>query len=308
MGRPIIVDTDPGHDDALALLIALAADSLEVTAVTVVHGNHVLEKTARNACQILETADRTDVPVAAGMDRPMVREPLITTHVHGETGLDGPDLPVPTIEPIDDHAVDLIIDHARQHDELTLLPIGPLSNLGMAFRKAPAIVDRVDQIVFMGGAIGRGNQTPSAEFNVLADPEAADLVFEQEVPLTMVGLDATHEAVLPAERFQEIRALDSPVATMVADLLEFYAAFYRDRYDIDGVVIHDAVAVATLIEPSIVETRPMAVSVDTGGEYTDGRTVCDVHDVTNDPATIDVATGVDSDAFVDLLFDHLGRY
>lgn len=308
MRRPIIVDTDPGHDDALALLMALAADSLDVTAVTVVHGNHVLEKTARNASQILETADRTDVPVAAGMDRPMVREPLITTHVHGETGLDGPDLPAPSIDPIEEHAIDVIIDHARRHEELTLLPIGPLSNVGMAMRKAPDLVGQLDQIVFMGGAIGRGNQTPSAEFNVLADPEAANLVFEQEVPFTMVGLDATHEAVLPAERFQEIRALDSPVASMVADLLNFYADFYRDRYDIDGVVIHDAVAVAALIEPSIVETRTMAVSVDTKGEYTDGRTVCDVHDVTDEPSRIDVATGVDRAAFIDLLFDHLSRY
>lgn len=308
MTRSVIFDTDPGHDDAIALLMAAAASDLDLEVVTAVHGNHVLEKTARNALQILEVADRSDVSVAVGMAKPMVREPLITTHVHGETGLDGPELSEPTSDPIETHAVDTIIETVRTEEEVTIVAVGPLTNIGMAFRKAPEIVDQVSGLYLMGGAVGAGNQTPSAEFNILADPEAAAVVFESGVPITMVGLDATHQAILPAERFDELRRLDSAVGTMVADLLEFYAKFYRRRYDIDGVVIHDALSVAGLLHPEVLETKDYAVSIDTTGEYTDGRTVVDVHDVTDTEPNASVAVDVQTERFFELLFDSLSQY
>lgn len=308
MSRSVVFDTDPGHDDAIALLMAAAASDIDLEAVTTVHGNHVLRKTVRNALQILEVADRSEVPVAAGMANPMVREPLITTHVHGETGLDGPDLSEPTTDPVETHAVDTIIETVRTMEELTIVAVGPLTNIGMAFRKAPDIVDQVSALYIMGGAMGTGNQTPSAEFNILADPEAAAVVFESGVPITMVGLDATHQAILSADRFEEIRGFDSAVGTMVADLLEFYAEFYRRRYDIDGVVIHDALTVAGLLEPAVLETRDYAVSIDTTGEYTDGRTVVDVHDVTGAEPNASVAVGVDTERFFEMLFDQLSQF
>lgn len=308
MSRSVIFDTDPGHDDAIALLMAAAASEIDLEAVTTVHGNHVLDKTVRNALQILEVADRSDIPVAAGMATPMVRDPLITTHVHGETGLDGPDLSEPMTEPVETHAVDTIIETVRTREDVTIVAVGPLTNVGMAFRKAPDIVDQVSALYLMGGALGTGNQTPSAEFNILADPEAAAVVFESGVPITMVGLDATHQAILPADRFDEIRAFDSAVGTMVADLLEFYAKFYRNRYDIDGVVIHDALTVAGLVDPGVLETREYPVSVDTSGEHTDGRTVVDVHDVTDADPNATVAVGVDTGRFFEMLFNHLSQF
>lgn len=308
MTQSVVFDTDPGHDDAIALLMAAAASEIDLEAVTTVHGNHVLGKTVRNALQILEVAGRSDIPVAAGMATPMVRDPLITTHVHGETGLDGPDLSEPVTEPVETHAVDTIIETVRTREEVTIVAVGPLTNVGMAFRKAPDIVDQVSALYLMGGALGTGNQTPSAEFNILADPEAAAVVFESGVPITMVGLDATHQAILPADRFDEIRGFDSAVGPMVADLLEFYAKFYRNRYDIDGVVIHDALTVAGLVDPGVLETREYSVSVDTSGEHTDGRTVVDVHDVTGAEPNATVAVGVNTERFFEMLFDHLSQF
>jgi inosine-uridine nucleoside N-ribohydrolase len=306
--RPIVLDTDPGHDDAIAMLLAAASEQIDVRGVTTVHGNHVLEKMTRNALQVLEVAERTDIPVAAGMARPMVREQLVTEDVHGESGLEGPDLEAPTSTPVDGHGVDFLIETARDHEALTLVPVGPLSNVGMALKKAPDITEHIDEVVPMGGALGAGNQTPSAEFNILADAEAADIVFESGLPITMVGLDATHNAVLPADRFEEIRAFDSPVGTMVADLLEFFGKFYRDRYDIDGVVIHDALAVAAVAEPGVLETESMSVCVDTAGEHTYGRTVCDKYGVTEAEPRVEVGVGVDTDRFFELLFEALERY
>lgn len=309
MTTSVVIDCDPGHDDAIALLLALASPEVEVRAVTTVAGNQTLGKTTRNARQILTVAGRTDVPVSAGLAEPILRDLRTAGFVHGESGLDGPDLPEPTT-PLDDrHAVDAIADVVLGADgPVTLVPTGPLTNVGVAIRRYPALVDELERIVLMGGAYGEGNVTPAAEFNVLVDPEAAAIVFDAGVDVTMVGLDVTHAGRLAADRFDEFRAMGSDVGTLVADLLEFYAGFHREKYGWDGVPVHDACAVAEVVQPGIVEAEPMHVAVETSGDHTVGETVCDRWGATDADPNATVGLDIDAEAFHELLFEAIGSY
>lgn len=304
-----MIDCDPGHDDAIALLLALAQDDWTVDGITVVAGNQTLDKTVRNTLQTLTVAGRGDVPVFAGMDGPMVRELVTAEHVHGVSGLEGPVLPEPDCRERPEHAVDWLAAHLRaQHEPIDIIATGPLSNIGTLLRRAPDVVDKVRQIVLMGGAITEGNITPSAEFNIYVDPEAAHVVFTSGLPVTMVGLDVTHQAMLPVPRFEEIRALGGPVAEMVADLLHYFAGFHQRTYGVDGVPIHDACAVGVLLDPALVTTRRLRVDVETAGVHTAGRTVVDLWGVTGSEPNVDVCIGIDAERFLGMLMAALERY
>jgi inosine-uridine nucleoside N-ribohydrolase len=297
---PIVLDCDPGHDDAIALLLALASPEVELRGVTTVAGNQTLEKTTANAIRVLELAGREDVEVAAGAGRPLVREPFVAAYVHGETGLDGSDLPPARGEPVAQHAVDFL---AERVGGITLVATGPLTNVALLLARYPDV--RPERIVLMGGAIAEGNVTPAAEFNVWADPEAAKRVFASGLEVTMVGLDVTHQALVRTEHKERLRAAGR-VGRTVAELLDFYDRFHREVYGFDGSPIHDAVALAYAFRPELLETRELNVEVDCESELCRGRTVVDVWRRTGREANAKVAVGIDAAAFVELLVDRVG--
>ncbi|HEV2902241.1 MAG TPA: nucleoside hydrolase [Gaiellaceae bacterium] len=299
MAERIILDCDPGHDDAIALLLALASPEVELLGVTTVAGNQTLEKTTANAIRILEFAGRTEIPVAAGADRPLVREPYVAKYVHGETGLDGPDLPAAQGSPLDEHAVDFLGRHA---DGATLVAVGPLTNIALMLARYPDT--RPARVVLMGGSIGLGNVTPAAEFNIWADPEAAARVFESGLDATMIGLDVTHEALMTKADADRLRATGR-TGTLVAELWEFYNRFHSKTYGFDGSPIHDAVALAHVFRPELVETAHRHVAIDCGSELCRGRTVVDLWRRTeNDPNAL-VGVGIDGRAFIELLHERI---
>jgi inosine-uridine nucleoside N-ribohydrolase len=271
---PIILDCDPGHDDAIALLLALASPEVELVGVTTVSGNQTLDKTTSNALRVLELAGRTDIPVHAGADRPFIRERDVAAHVHGESGLDGPDLPPPSTRARDQHAVDFMAEQIRARDgKLTLVPTGPLTNVGLLFALHPET--RPERIVLMGGSIGEGNRTPAAEFNIWADPEAAQRVFVEGLDTTMVGLDVTHRALITKEHTERMRAAGR-VGDVVAQLMDFYTRFHDRRYpELAGAPMHDPVCVAHLIDPTLMEVRDAFIEVDCSGGPSWGRTNVD---------------------------------
>jgi len=301
VSTPILLDCDPGHDDAIALLLALGSDELELRGVTVVAGNQTLEKTTANAIRVLELAGRGDVPVAVGSPRPLVREPFVAAYVHGETGLDGPDLPPPQAEPSDQHAVDFL---AERLEGATLVATGPLTNVALLLARYPEA--RPERIVLMGGAIAEGNVTPAAEFNIWADPEAAARVFASGLDVTMVGLDVTHQALVTAAHAEQLRGAGR-VGKVVAELLDFYGVFHREVYGFDGSPVHDAVAVAHVIDPTLLELQHLNVRVDCESELCRGRTVVDVWRRSGMEPTANVAVGIDSERFLTLLLDRLSR-
>jgi inosine-uridine nucleoside N-ribohydrolase len=301
----ILLDCDPGHDDAIALLLALASPEVELVGVTTVHGNQTLDKTTVNALKLLEFTGRTDVPVAAGAARPFRREPFVAEYVHGESGMDGPSLPAPTTEPDPRHAVDFIADMIRASDEpITLVPTGPLTNIGLFLALHPDAAEQVDRIVLMGGAYGEGNVTPAAEFNIWVDPEAAERVFQSGLDVTMIGLDVTHQAIFGPEPTAQLKTAGR-VGAMVAELLEFYGRFHKQSYGWDGSPIHDAVAMAHAFRPGIVETRHVGVKVDCGEELGRGRTNCDLRGRVAWEPNAHVAVGIDADAFISLLVERI---
>ena len=307
MRTRVILDCDPGHDDAIALLLALASPELEVAGVTTVSGNTSVENGTRNALKILELAGRTDVPVAAGAERPLVRERFAAKDVHGESGLDGPELPEPKARAIQRHAVDFMAETiVAVPDNTTLVPVGPLTNIALLLALHPRVTERIERIVLMGGAVAEGNVTPAAEFNVWADPEAARRVFESGLDVTMVGLDVTHQARVGPADFERLRA-GGRVGTVVAELLEFYGAFHRRIYGFDGSPIHDAVAVAHIIRGDILQTEQRHVAVDTESRLSRGRTLVDVWRRTGNEPNAHVGLAIDSDAFRELLFERLAR-
>ena len=301
MSTPILLDCDPGHDDAIALLLALGSDELVLRGVTVVAGNQTLEKTTANAIRVLELARRGDVPVAVGSPRPLVREPFVAAYVHGETGLDGPDLPPPQAEPSDQHAVDFL---AERLEGATLVATGPLTNVALLLARYPEA--RPERIVLMGGAIAEGNVTPAAEFNIWADPEAAARVFASGLDVTMVGLNVTHQALVTAAHAEQLRGAGR-VGKVVAELLDFYGVFHREVYGFDGSPVHDAVAVAHVIDPTLLELQHLNVRVDCESELCRGRTVVDVWRRSGLEPTANVAVGIDSERFLTLLLDRLSR-
>jgi purine nucleosidase len=308
--RPIIIDCDPGHDDALAILLALASpDELEVLAITAVAGNVPLALTQANARKVVELAGRREVPVHAGCERPLVRRLVTAEYVHGQTGLDGADLPAPAVPLADGHAVDALIDllRARPAGAVTLCPTGPLTNVAMALLKAPDIAPRLRQIVLMGGAIGEGNITPAAEFNIHVDPHAAKVVFEAGVPLVMHGLDVTHQALVTPARLAAIRDLGTAVSAAVTGLLEFYGIYDQTRRGRPGPPLHDPCTIAWLLRPELFSGRACHVAIETEGQHTLGRTVVDWSGRTNLPPDATVIDQIDADGFFALLTDRLAH-
>jgi inosine-uridine nucleoside N-ribohydrolase len=297
---PVILDCDPGHDDAIAMLLALASPEVELLGVTTVHGNQTLEKTTLNALKVLELAGRTDVPVARGAERPLTRELTVADHVHGDSGLEGPTLPQPSTEPVGEDAVAFLAERLRPG--VVLVPTGPLTNVARLLELYPEA--RPDRIVLMGGSIGLGNITPAAEFNIWADPEAAAQVFASGVEITMVGLDVTHEAIVGPDRVARFRDMGR-IGAVVAELLEFFSLFHRDTYGWDGSPVHDALAVAAVIRPELLETIERQVAVDTESELCRGRTVVDLYPRTAVEPNAHVAVGVDAEAFLDLLEERI---
>jgi inosine-uridine nucleoside N-ribohydrolase len=298
---PILLDCDPGHDDAIALLLALASPELKLLGVTTVAGNQTLEKTTANAIRVLEFAGRTDVPVAAGADRPLMRDPFVAAYVHGDTGLDGPDLPPPQGDRVNRHAVDFLADKIREADgAVTLVPVGPLTNVALMLALHPDA--RPERIVLMGGAVAEGNITPAAEFNIWADPEAAARVFASGIEVTMIGLDVTHKALFTSAH---IGRLAGRVGEMVTELLRFYDRFHREVYGFDGSPIHDAVAVAHVIKPELVETLHRNVEIDVESKLCRGRTVVDLWRRTDRQPNAHVGVEIDADGFLELLIERI---
>jgi purine nucleosidase len=307
--RSVIIDCDPGHDDALAILLALGSpEELDVLALTVVAGNVPLSLTEKNARKVCELAGRSDLPVHAGCARPLMRELVTAEHVFGRTGLDGPELPEPRMPVARAHAVDAIIDLLWSHPAgtITLCSMGPLTNIAMALRKAPDIAPRIREIVLMGGAIGEGNVTPAAEFNVYVDPHAAKAVFEAGVPLVMHGLDVTHQALVTAPRLEAIGRLDTPLSRIVVGLLEFHN-LYETRRGRVGAPLHDPCVIAYLLEPGLFRGRTCHVAIETRGEHTLGRTVVDWSGRSPHPPNATVINEIDADRFFALLTERLAR-
>jgi purine nucleosidase len=309
MSRKIIIDTDPGQDDAVAILLALASPELEVLALTAVAGNVPLSLTERNARQIVELSGRT-IPVHAGCDAPLKRKLVTAEHVHGKTGLDGIPLPQPTTPLSPGHAVDTLIDTLRQHPTgtITLCPLGPLTNIAAAFQRAPDIIPKVAEIVLMGGAYFEvGNITPTAEFNIYVDPEAADIVFKSGVPLVVMPLDVTHKALTSREWVEEMRALGTPVGQAVASWTDFFERFDTAKYGSAGAPLHDPCVIAYLLEPALFTGRHVNVEIETVSELTLGMTVADWWRVTGREPNAMFMGSVDRDGFYRLLTERLGR-
>jgi inosine-uridine nucleoside N-ribohydrolase len=308
MPVPVLIDCDPGHDDAIALLLALASPELELLGVTTVAGNTTIENATANAIRVLELAGRGDVPVAAGADRPLVREPYAAVYVHGESGMDGPDLPPPRARPVEGHAVDFLAERLTASDRpITLIPIGPLTNVGLLLARHPAAAARIERIVLMGGAIAEGNVTPAAEFNVWADPEAAARVLGSGLDVTMIGLDVTHRALLTTAHGERLRTMGE-VGTFVAELLEFFRRFHAETYGFDGSPIHDAVAVAEVARPGLVTALDLHVAIECASELCRGRTVIDRWRRTGHAPNARVGVDVDVAGFTELLLTRLGSF
>ncbi|MFP4328610.1 MAG: nucleoside hydrolase [Paracoccaceae bacterium] len=309
--RKIIIDTDPGQDDAVAILLALASpEEIEVLGITAVAGNVPLALTQKNARIVCELAGRRDMPVFAGCDAPLSRKLITAEHVHGRSGLDGPDLPDPTMPLQDAHGVRFLIDTLRAHPEgeITLCPLGPLTNIATAFREAPEIVGRVREIVLMGGAYFEvGNITPAAEFNIHVDPEAADIVFRSGVPLTVMPLDVTHKALVTGPRNEAFRALGTPVGLAVAEMTDFFERFDKEKYGSAGAPLHDPCVTAYLLRPDLFTGRHINVEIETRGALTLGMTVADWWRVTDRAPNATFMGDLDAEGFFALLTERLAR-
>ncbi|SEQ17788.1 purine nucleosidase [Loktanella sp. DSM 29012] len=310
MARKIIIDTDPGQDDAVAILLALASPELDLLGLTCVAGNVPLALTAKNARIICELANRTDVPVYAGCDTPIARKLVTAEHVHGKTGLDGPTLPDPVMPVQDQLAVDFIIDtlRAAPAGTVTLCPLGPLTNIATAFHRAPDIVDRVQEIVLMGGAYFEvGNITPAAEFNIYVDPEAAKAVFAAGVPLVVLPLDVTHKALTTQPRVDAFRNLGTPVGQAVAEWTGFFERFDKEKYGSAGAPLHDPCVIAYLLQPDLFSGRHINVEIETASDLTLGMTVADWWRVTDRTPNALFIGDVDADRFFALLTERLAQ-
>lgn len=309
MPTPILLDCDPGHDDAIALLLAHGNPDIELLGVTTVMGNQTLEKVTRNALAVARVAGITGIPFAAGCARPLVRDLETAPSIHGDSGLDGPVLPEPVLELDRRHAVDLIIDTImeRPAGTVTLVPTGALTNIALAARKEPRIVGRVKEVVLMGGGFHTGNWSAVAEFNIVIDPEAAHIVFNESWPLTMVGLDVTHQALATPDVVERIAAIGTAPARFVGELLDFFAETYREVQGFDAPPVHDACAVAYVIDPSVLRVRRVPLDVELSGTLTLGMTVADFRAPAPADCTTQVAVGLDVERFWDLVVDALVR-
>lgn len=306
--RKIIIDCDPGHDDAIAILLAAASPKVELIGITTVAGNAEVDKTTVNALKVCEIAGLHDVPVAKGAGQPLVRQRETAPDIHGDSGMDGPMLPEPTKTIVEEHAVDFIIRELLQSDgDITLVPTGPLTNIAMALRKEPAIAPKIREIVLMGGGTF-GNWTPAAEFNIFVDAEAAKVVFESGVPIAMFGLDLTHQALATPEVQKRIKEIGNPVSDFVEELLQFFMQTYKEVFGFDGAPIHDACCVAYCIDPSVFTCRKLHVDIETKGEFTYGMTVVDTLGTTGKEPNAHVALELDIDKFWNLMIYALTFY
>jgi len=312
VARKIIIDCDPGQDDAVALFLAFAAsDELELLGVTAVGGNVPLELTQRNVRQMCDIAGRSDVPVHAGCAKPMLRPLMTAEMIHGETGINGIDVVDPNTPLQSEHAVDFIIRTLLEADDdsITLVPTGPLTNIATALEKEPAILPKIEQIVLMGGAMREGgNRTPSAEFNILVDPDAADIVLRCGRPITQLGLDVTHQVLSTRDRVERIRALGNPVADATAGMLSFFDRYDTEKYASKGAPLHDPCTIAWLLRPDLFEGKDCNISIETKSELTLGHTAVDFWHVTDRPVNAHWLYAVDADGFYDLLVGMLARF
>ena len=310
MIKNIIIDSDPGQDDAVAILLALASPDLNVLGITCVAGNVPLSKTSFNAKQICELAGKPEIPLFAGCDRPMGRELVTAEHVHGKTGLDGATLPEPKIELKTTHAVDFIINTLREAPKksITLCPLGPLTNIGTALQKAPDIIDNIKQIVLMGGAYFEvGNITPAAEFNIFVDPEAAEIVFKSGIDLVVAPLDVTHKALTNQAWVSELKAQNNTICDVVAGWTSFFERFDVEKYGTEGAPLHDPCVIAYLISPELFSGRHINVEIETKSELTRGMTVADWWGVTDRPANALFLNDIDSEGYFILLTTRISK-
>ncbi len=304
---PVILDGDPGHDDAIAWVLAKAMPELDILAVTTCCGNQTLEKTTYNAGRVMALIG-LDVPLAAGRERPLLAEPIIAPSVHGVSGLDGPALPEPDRPAVMEEAAALMARLIEQHPEpIVLIPTGPLTNIAALLLLYPHLKNRIRHIYLMGGGIGHGNWTPAAEFNILVDPEAADLVFRSGIPLTMAGLDVTERALVFPEDFERIRAVGNEVARVTAEWLDYFYQFHQ-KLGYPGAPVHDAVAVTALVCPGLLVTRDLYVEIETRGDYCRGATIGDSYGITGKKPNVRCVMDIDRQAFVDLLVKAVSHY
>jgi pyrimidine-specific ribonucleoside hydrolase len=310
MALPIILDCDPGHDDAIALVLALASPELEVKAVTSSAGNQTPDKTLSNVLRMLTLLKRSDIPVAGGAVKPLMRDLIIADNVHGETGLDGPALPEPDFAPQNCTAVELMANVLRESPEpVTLVATGPQTNVALLLNSHPELHAKIARIVIMGGAMGLGNWTPAAEFNIYVDPEAAEIVFQSGIPVVMAGLDVTHRAQIMADDIERFRAINNPVARTVAELLDFFMEYHKtEKWGFQGAPLHDPCTIAWLLKPEIFTTVRRWVGVETQGKYTQGMTVVDYFMLSGNEPNTDIMLDIDRQAFVDLLAERLAFY
>jgi purine nucleosidase len=311
-GQSIIIDCDPGQDDAVALFLAMASTAeLEILGITAVAGNVPLELTQRNVRMMCDIAGRQDIPVFAGCDRPMVRDLLTAEKVHGKTGVDGVDIFEPRTPLLERHAVDFIVETLRvaEDESVTLVPTGPLTNIGTVIDRAPEVLPKIRQLVIMGGAMREGgNYSPSAEFNILVDPHAADIVFRCGRPITSMGLDVTHQVLSTRARVERIRQLGNPVAEATAGMLGFFERHDSKKYGVEGAPLHDPCTIAWLLAPALFEGKVCNLSVETEAALTVGHTAVDFWHVTDRPHNVNWIHAVDADGFYDLLTERLARF
>lgn len=305
--KRIIIDTDPGIDDSLAILLALTSPELQVEGLTVVSGNCTVDNGVNNALSVLELAGRPDVPVLRGAPRPLVQPLLIAPETHGEQGIGYARLPAPVHQPGSGHAVEFIIEKVRAHPgEISLVCIGPLTNLALALRLAPEIVEAIPEVIIMGGAINHpGNTTALAEFNTYCDPHAAHIVFHSGLPLTLAPLDVTYQVILTRADVQTLLEIPSPVSTFVADATRFYMEFHDEYQKIEGCIINDPLALALAMAPGFVETRRLYVDVDISGGVSMGKTFADFYRIGNEPPNMDVALKVQARAFIEFFLERV---
>lgn len=304
----IILDCDPGHDDAAAIMLAAKNPKIRLLGITVVAGNQTLEKTLRNALNVVQWLD-VDVPVYGGCDRPLVREKVIAGDIHGKTGLDGPVFPPLVRTPEPEHAVNFIIRRLLDSDgDITMVTTGPMTNLAMALRLEPKIAEKIKRIVLMGGAYTNGNVTPAAEFNIFADPEAAHICFTAGCPITMIGLDVTRKVQCYPEIVQRMEKVGNRASALFVQLMSHYCQKQKELFGWRGGPLHDPVTIASLIDPDLVTTKPMNVQIDIRGEQSYGRTNCDFFSYLRLPPTADVAVDVDPARFWDVFEEGLRNY
>ena len=310
MALPVIIDCDPGHDDAIALVLALASPELDVKAVTSSAGNQTPDKTLRNVLRMLTLLKRPDIPVAGGALKPLMRELIIADNVHGESGLDGPALPEPGFAAQSCTAVELMANILRDSVEpVTIVATGPQTNVALLLNSHPELHAKIERIVIMGGAMVLGNWQPAVEFNIYVDPEAAEIVFQSGLPVVMAGLDVTHKAQIHVEDIEHFRRIGNPISTIVAELLDFFLEYHKDeKWGFVGAPLHDPCTIAWLLKPEMFTTVERWVGVETQGKYTQGMTVVDFYNLTGKQPNAKVMLDVDRQAFVDLLAERLAFY